>query len=101
MQEEPEAVSQRITPNIYGKALTEPINQIVKAKNFRPFISHTKALLLNELQKAQYSPFGLEVIFAYVMLKINEIENIRTILKGKTTNLSKEKIKETLPYGTI
>lgn len=101
MQDDLEAIPQAIKPTMYGKSLGESVNTIIEEKRFQPFLNRKDGVLIDELKKAKHSPFGLEVVFAYIMIKLGEISNIRMILKCKKAYLKKDQIKKYLPYGTV
>lgn len=66
------------------------------SKSFGEFYEIEKRcylVLLKYLSCAKYTAFGYEPVLRYIFLKNNEIKNLRTVLVGKTHNISSEEIK--------
>jgi V/A-type H+-transporting ATPase subunit C len=53
--------------------------------------------MISFLRLARYFTFGLEVLFAYALLRFNEIKTLRLILAGRERGVAQEIIKERIP----
>ncbi|MBN2543196.1 V-type ATPase subunit [bacterium] len=84
----------------YGRLFSDAISEIVHKHSFLQFKKIQDGLLIQKLQLSRFSPFGFEVLFSYIHLKEYEISILRSIIKGKLSNISKDWIKKVLPYGT-
>ncbi|MCK4544032.1 V-type ATPase subunit [candidate division WOR-3 bacterium] len=81
----------------YEKIVKNGYSYLVKNNSF----SHLEKLCENRLVQIAKSTksgiFGVEIVFAYLIAKENEVKRLRIILSGKKNNVAKEVIKERLP----
>ncbi len=62
--------------------------------NLNFFDKEAENFLLNYIKQAKKIPVGLEPLAGYILAKESEVNIVRTILMGKLSGLSKDKIKE-------
>ncbi|MBN1756483.1 V-type ATPase subunit [bacterium] len=98
---DPEMLSPLFLNTQYGQALSEVINKVIHHRDFTPFMKFSEGLLVQKLKMVRFSPFGFEVLFAYLHLKEFEIRSLRAIIKAKLANIPKEYIKKVLAYEAI
>ncbi|MDP3014121.1 MAG: V-type ATP synthase subunit C [Candidatus Subteraquimicrobiales bacterium] len=72
------------------------IDKVIEAEkiDLTHFDKLSEDLLLSHVKQAKGVPVGLEPVMGYILAKENEVNTVRTILMGKLSGLSKEKIKE-------
>lgn len=81
----------------YEKIVKNGYNYLVTNNSFSHLEKLCEDRLVQIAKSTKAGIFGVEIVFAYLMAKENEIKRLRIILSGKKNHVAKEVIKKRLP----
>jgi V/A-type H+-transporting ATPase subunit C len=90
----PDEVLQRFQFSPYRSVIEMGGTGLDKTGSFVVLEREIDNYLISLLRLSRYFTFGLEVVFAYALLKLNEVKMLRLVLAGKEHGLPAEIIKE-------
>lgn len=70
---------------------------LAKGDDLAPLERACRDYILSYLKKARLTPFGIEPIYAFLLVKEEELRSVRAVLLGKKNGLDPQLIKERLP----
>ena len=78
----------------FGEALQQEVSRWEKKSDPKKLHLLLSKLLFSMTEKVDYISYGVEVVFAYILSREEEIQTIRLLLRGKKKGTSPEEIKE-------
>ncbi len=84
----------RFTP--YGRLCEEGIGSFIRTGSLAMLEKLADEYLLSFVQKVRYRAFGVEPLVSYLIIKENEIRNVRIVIVGKQNGIPGEVIRERL-----
>ncbi len=82
----------------YGIKLSDSIKQAIGGKS-NIIDNFFKSKLLELYRYTRYCPYGIEVLWAYANMVLEEIGILRTIVRSKRAGVSKDKIMEVISFA--
>jgi len=95
--EEPfERLLESLSYSKYDSVVNAGIQEFIKSSSLARFEKLTDDFLLRYIKSNKHNPFGIEPIIGFLAAKETETKLIRTIMVGKTNNVSQDIIRERL-----
>jgi len=95
---EKESMPAHFSNTEYGKVLSDVIKEALGG-NMMMLDTFFRAKLLSLYKYTKYCAYGLELLWAYLCTKLEEISLIRTIVRAKLAGMEPSKIKEVVTFG--
>ncbi len=85
-----------------AKFANTPYRQVVEEglaprDNLAPLERASRDYILSYLKRARFTPFGIEPIYAFFLVKEEELKSLRAVILGKENGLDPKLIRERLP----
>ncbi len=89
-----ETLPSRFVTTLYRRVVEEGFS---KGEDLAPLERACRDYILSYLRKARYTPFGIEPIYAYFLIKEEELRWVRAVILGKENGLDPKFIRKRLP----
>lgn len=96
-----DSIPSRLVYSVYGKPLADAVTRLVRKDDFEPLSTYFKGMLESFLRQNIYISFGVEVVFAYAMLKKSELEAVGAIVRMKKALIDKETIHQRVRHDDL
>lgn len=91
--ENPESVHTIFVQTEYGKSLGDVMVKSMKGELYS-IDNYFNSLMMELYRYTRFCPYGLEVVWAYLCVKLEEISILRKIVRGKLAGIDSHRIRE-------
>ncbi len=95
LEGENEQIPQAFANTEYGKRLVDVLRLVWRGK-LVALDAFFSAKMRELFRYTRYCPYGLEIVWAYACMRLEEISTLRTILRAKKAQLPRETLKEVI-----
>jgi V/A-type H+/Na+-transporting ATPase subunit C len=93
----PDELVSRLRDSVYGERLSGPLDEVAQADSLIEFErALEEALLAYSRRLSRLDPLSVCPVFAYILAKEREVQNIRAIARGREAGLAADAIEEEL-----